>query len=296
MHELQKTESDITLNGRSLNGHDPRVASLLQLLRCDSRVLGDYVCLLEQMALNGEYRVLAELLLEGECRHALEQGTAMVQGNGEIVVCRDAAKTVLISAARRFCPPANELPASTIEVLANDMCYMVLGQGRVHFDRYEVDACGDSEHRRLRKIGPAAYSQFELFTVAGAREAIQIVGVDGEPWLLQLVLSEHSTLVHTYDQNLQLARTASANFHASRIEFVFDLFKRFGYSDAAGIVERVGSSSRFHFVRWKAVQTMLHLDFSRGLRLLDDALLDPHPHVRRAASRTKESIGRVKHL
>jgi hypothetical protein len=141
--------------------------------------------------------------------------------------------------------------------------------------------------------GEESFCSFESFTVAAGREAVEIVATHGDVWLLQLVLSEHQPLVrHFAKDTMQLVGTSSANFHASRIEFVLDLFKRFRHVEAADIVDAIGTTSRFHFVRWKAVQTLLHLDIARGRTALERALADSHPQVRQAASKTISNLAK----
>jgi len=45
-----------------------------------------------------------------------------------------------------------------------------------------------------------------------------------------------------------------------------------------------------HFVRWEAIRTTFSIDEKAGLKLLKNALSDPHGHVRKAAAATLEKI------
>ena len=121
---------DVTLNGRRFDDGDARAPHLLKLLASRSTRIDDYRPLLQGMADGAEYTVLAEMLLDSECRHAFERGTAMVQGDGEIALCRDSCKTVLISPAHRLLLRAGATCDATIDVYANDMLFVVLGEGR----------------------------------------------------------------------------------------------------------------------------------------------------------------------
>lgn len=44
-----------------------------------------------------------------------------------------------------------------------------------------------------------------------------------------------------------------------------------------------------HFVRWQAIKAVTRLDFDAGMRALEDAATDQHPHVRDAAKRTLQN-------
>jgi hypothetical protein len=292
MQAAVRVEPD-RLNGREFDATDSRIGNLLKLIRSRSRLLDDYRDLLSAMTAAGEYQTLAEMLLDGECRHALEHGTAMARGNGQILVCRDEAKTVLITQASQFVRDPTDPAAARVEVLANDMVYLVLGQGRVTITRYSVDDAVTGQPRLL-EAGESEFSPFESFVVAAGREAIEVSAAGGDVWLLQLVMSEHQTLVQHFDKgSMQRVATTSANYHASRIEFVLELFKRFRHVDASELVDSIGTCSRFHFVRWKAIQTLLHLDLTRGQAALVRALDDSHPQVRQAASKTLTNFAKT---
>jgi hypothetical protein len=287
---------DVTLNGRRFDDGDARAPHLLKLLASRSTRIDDYRPLLQGMADGAEYTVLAEMLLDSECRHAFEHGTAMIQGDGEIALCRDSCKTVLISPAHRLLPRAGATCDATIDVYANDMLFVVLGEGRLLLDHHRVvEASAESGARAsIVPCGRRAYARYDAFELRAGRDAIDIAAVQGQPWLLQLVTSMHDPVARHFDRRSgTLAGVSSANFHASRLEFVLDLFKRFGYAEAADSVAAIHGGSRFHFVRWKAVQTMLHLDYERGVAMLRQSVSDPHPQIRDAAERTLANLARA---
>ena len=66
-----------------------------------------------------------------------------------------------------------------------------------------------------------------------------------------------------------------------------------GVSEA---IEGIYSKSRFYFVRWKAVQTLLRMDLARGSGVLLRALEDEHPHVRGAATKTFQALRQHGHI
>jgi hypothetical protein len=85
-------------------------------------------------------------------------------------------------------------------------------------------------------------------------------------------------------RELDGAKPPATNVHAGRLELALDLIRRLGHRDAGDVVEALAIASRFPTVRWKAVETLLHLDLSRGFPALERALRDEHALVRHAAA------------
>lgn len=277
-----------------------RIANLQRLLRSGDIPLAEYAAHLDAAYVAGEFTALAELLLAADCRSAIECGRTLVQSEGGFELCRDAVKTVLLSEAaptvRAPVDAGHGTPAAAgdISVFANDMLHLVLGRGSVTVDRYRIVSQAPDQAGLHRDGARRTLRAGAMFTARGSHEAVEIVAADPGTWLLRVVRNEHGPLVQHFDRvTLRRCGTSSANMHASRIEFALDLFKRFGHSEAAATVEALQSSSRFHFVRWKAVQTLLHLDYTRGRAALERALADPHPQLRRAAATTLANLERA---
>ncbi|RNF82857.1 HEAT repeat domain-containing protein [Montanilutibacter psychrotolerans] len=294
------TDTAVRTVAQVLDAGAGRIANLQRLLRSDDIPLADCAAQLAAACDAGEFTALAELLLAADCRSAIECGSTLAQSEGGFELCRDAVKTVLLSeAAPTVRVPVDAVhgtPVATgdISVFANDMLHLVLGRGSVTIDCYRIASEPSGQPALHRDGARRTLRSGEMFSAIGSREAVEIVAADPGTWLLRVVRSEHGPLVQHFDRvTLRRCGTSSANMHASRIEFVLDLFKRFGHSEAAETVETLQSSSRFHFVRWKAVQTLLHLDYGRGQAALQRALADPHPQLRRAAATTLANLERA---
>ena len=76
----------------------------------------------------------------------------------------------------------------------------------------------------------------------------------------------------------------AADPRSSRIEFACRLLARLGDRRDVPALEEV-TVHPDHFVRWTALQSIVQLDLARGNELIEAALDDPHPHIRRAAHR-----------
>lgn len=99
-----------------------------------------------------------------------------------------------------------------------------------------------------------------------------------------------SVLMRGYDDGLRLARIASADDGASRVEMLLSLLRHSGRSDAAPAFLAASRDPAFH-VRWNAMREWLALDASAALpRLIEMATLDPHPEVRTAAAAARTLV------
>lgn len=303
-HQGEATKC-ITISGRELECEDGSLRNFIAMVRSDSRDIESYLAVVKSMVDGDELRSLAARLVEHEHEHVLESASNTGQAPGQIVVCRDDVKTIFISHitpvkadavnAVREGSSGPRATARGISVAANDALYLVLGRGRLGFRRYRVAgaaAVADAAAGlALEHVEDVVCRSGEMVLVRGEIETIDIAFVDEDVWLLELVLNEHAPLVRHFDrETLQQTGVSSSNFHATRLEFVFELFKRFGHSEAGALLEKIQRESRFHFVRWKAVQTLVHVDRKRAPGALQRASEDAHPHVRAAAVRTLDNL------
>jgi hypothetical protein len=84
-------------------------------------------------------------------------------------------------------------------------------------------------------------------------------------------------------------RAVSTDHQTYRMDFAARTLARMGYTPAASTLEDLYRHPA-HFVRWAAVRELVLLDPERGLKLLERASEDPHPHVRNAARRSLENL------
>jgi len=276
--------------------------NILALLDQSSNCIDDYTPLLKAAAIAGEFQRLAALLL-GSLDDASLIGRAAYQAEDQIEIYRDEVKTVLMVKVPEMDVALSTITArgghqfmrSKLDLLPNDASFLFLGDGAMELRRLQV--APDSAGERLEDLGVVRYACGDVMTVRSGKDAFDTMSVTGTIWLLQLVINEHSDLVHHFDrETLQRSGVSSANFHASRMEFVMDIFKRFPVEGSLDMLEYLYDSSRFHFVRWKAVQTLLSMDLGRGARVLMRAGSDQHPHVRAAADRTLENLRQHGHI
>ncbi len=84
-------------------------------------------------------------------------------------------------------------------------------------------------------------------------------------------------------------RVVSSDHQTYRMDFAARILARMGYEPAAPTLEDLFSHPA-HFVRWAAARELMLLDPERGMKLIERATEDPHPHVRNAAKRSLEKL------
>lgn len=277
------------------------LASILAILDSRSNGIEDYIPLLKAAA-TVEFKGLAELLLSCMDDHSLE-GRGAYQTDDHIEICRDEVKTILLtkvpqmglkfSAVRSDGGPS--FSRDQLSLLANDACFLFLGSGTMQLRHLEV--VPDSDGEVLQHCSVVSYSGGDMVAIRRGQDAFETMSVDGTIWLLQLVINDHSDLVCHYGrQSLRRTGVSSASVHASRLEFAMDILGRFPAEGTPDRLEKIYEASRFYFVRWKAVKTLLRLDLQRGAGLLMRASSDAHPQVRAAADRTIQSLRQHGHI
>lgn len=277
------------------------LASILAILDSRSTRIEDYVPPLKAAAA-AEFKDLAELLLSCMDDNSLK-GRGAYQTDDHIEIFRDEVKTMLLAKVPQMglefsavrSDGGSSFSRTQLSLLANDACFMFLGSGTMQLRHLEV--VPDSDGEELRHSRVVSYSGGDVATIRRGEDAFETMSVNGTIWLLQLIINEHSDLVSHYDRHsLRRTGVSSASVHASRLEFAMDILARFPAEGALDRLEMIYETSRFYFVRWKAVKTLLRLDLQRGAGVLMRARSDAHPQVRAAADRTIQSLRQHGHI
>lgn len=291
-----------TVAGLDVGARAATLPNILALLDTRSTCIDDYTPLLKAAAAAGEFQGLAALLLDNIDDASLI-GKAAYQAEEQIEVCRDEVKTLLLVKVPEMDFQLSSVTArgghqfvrSQLDLLPNDASFLFLGSGTMELRQLQVAA--ESGGERLEDLGVVRYTNGDIMTVCRGRDVFDTISVSGTVWLLQLVINEHSDLVHHYRRDsLQRTGVSSANIHASRMEFVMDIFRHLPAAGSLDMLEHIYDSSRFHFVRWKAVQTLLRMDLKRGAGVLMRARSDDHAQVRVAACRTIQNLRQHGHI
>lgn len=291
-----------TIAGLDVGERADGLTSILAILDSRSTCIDDYTSLLQAAVHGNEFQELAAVLMDSIDDVSLT-GKAAYQTEDQIEICRDEAKTILLVKVPEMdlqrgsatAPGGQRFVLSQLSLLPNDASFVFLGDGVMELRLLQV--APESSGERLEDRGAFSFYSGDVMTVRRGHDVFDTISVKGTIWLLQLVINEHSDLVHHYDrESLQRAGVSSADFHATRMEFVMDIFRNFPVDSSLEALENIYESSRFYFVRWKAVQTLLRMDLQRGAGVLMRASSDEHPQVRVAADRTIKNLRQHGHI
>jgi len=179
----------------------------------------------------------------------------------------------------------------TVAALPNDAMIGVLGTGRVTANVYRATSRRDGQlfdrGHRVEFVQQRELAAGDHLVLRAADDLVDFVAVTGEVVMIEFALRDAMRIVwNYYPDTLQAAFASSASVEATRMEFAIELFQRFKERKAVPTLLRIAREHTHHWVRWKAVKAMLHIDLDSGLAALDVALRDPHDHVRKAAQTT----------
>ncbi|MBR0820279.1 HEAT repeat domain-containing protein [Bradyrhizobium liaoningense] len=119
------------------------------------------------------------------------------------------------------------------------------------------------------RFSPPAHDTFQLYAVS---------------------LKPRMPLLWHFDAiSLDAKYCTSANLMSSRVQTGIDILVRMDRKDAIPEIIQA-SKSKDHFVRWTAISSVVCMDEVEGVRLLRDALNDPHPDVSSAARKALEIL------
>lgn len=94
-------------------------------------------------------------------------------------------------------------------------------------------------------------------------------------------MARHLAARHDSTTGVALYATAATQ-HLSRLHHACDYIAHFGDAALASPLRQLVLHPA-HFIRWKAAEALLNVDFNAGLRTIFQMRSDPHPHIADAA-------------
>jgi hypothetical protein len=186
-------------------------------------------------------------------------------------------------------------PGRTLSAIPNDVLIGIIGSGSVRANLYRSASPRDPEvfrrDHRIELVGERRLRAGDQLLLRACEDVLDVVEVDGDVAMVELALTNALRIVWNYDAETLAARFASSgSVDATRMEFALELFRIFEDKASLPHLGRIAREYTHHWVRWKAVKTMLQLDLAAGLTALDGAVDDAHPHVRNAARATLQNL------
>lgn len=75
---------------------------------------------------------------------------------------------------------------------------------------------------------------------------------------------------------------AALNSDLTRIEYACEVLKDIGNEASVRPLRRLCAHPA-HFVRWKAAEALINIDYDAGIEVIREMVTDSHPHIRAAA-------------
>ena len=180
----------------------------------------------------------------------------------------------------------------------SDMMFYNLGPGALEIEIYEfpdnqpLDVFDKSVKVTLKKS--FVQNKGDIVKLRAGKDIIKILNVNEIAFQLYLVSSEIQDLVWHYDEKTLMPLYATAGkSQASRIQCMLMMLAQLGSKHAIPLLKKL-TSVKQHFLRWSAIKTILALSPDDGYPLLQDAVHDPHPHVRNASKATLQVFEELK--
>jgi hypothetical protein len=168
------------------------------------------------------------------------------------------------------------------------------GPGSMQAERYEQRGAADPEamgaDEALTPRGPVTLRLGDALVLEPRRDVVDLLPPAEPAYLLVFDGPRVLTQRWVYDKStLRAVSSVAASPHDARLEGGMRLLRVLGHTPAAPVVAALAAHEA-HFVRWTAIRYTMALDPDEGRRLLESAVTDPHPHVRRAAERALERL------
>lgn len=190
-------------------------------------------------------------------------------------------------------PPFPIGSSAVLSSIERDIAFGVAGGPAVPFTRYRFLGISDWEvfdrSARLVRQGSTALQPGDVVTLDSAREIIEPVRPPAST-VLTLASPPRRAFAWEFDRSsLRAYRLVIADLAATRIAYAPELLVQLESTGSVPVLEELTMHPR-HFVRWNAVKALCALDAKAGLRALEAARTDAHPHVRRAAEASLANV------
>jgi hypothetical protein len=133
--------------------------------------------------------------------------------------------------------------------------------------------------------GDLALGPGDMATFVAGQDVIGARHCDAPTLTLLFASDVQQSVRWEYDTATLLPlRVIAAETAPARLQYTARLFTHLGGESTLPGLRRM-LEHREHFVRWTALQSIVAIDPIEGAARVHDAVLDPHPHIRNAATR-----------
>jgi hypothetical protein len=186
--------------------------------------------------------------------------------------------------------PDPDPPSSLLYGFCEHSLSINAGPGSILIERWTQEWEGPPEILdRTRGLAPLPLlivGREERVQFRAHHDVVRIGARDAAAVVVTLSRMQATRVRWVYDaRTLMPVRAEAADSSTARLEYAMALLAALDHTEAAPVIAGLYDHPD-HFVRWSAVRRVTELDPSLGAQLVQRALQDAHPHVRRAAQRS----------
>lgn len=175
---------------------------------------------------------------------------------------------------------------SEVSSVPQDMIFALLSDCSVHIEVFRSsDEAQDvpMENSVVAHHCTRVLRRGQALFIDGARD--HVLTWSDTPYVSLVVTRQtmvrHLALRHDSITGTPLYATAASQ-HLSRLQHACNYMAHFGDAEMVPPLQEL-TRHPAHFIRWKAAEALLNLDFDAGRRIVDKLRSDPHPHIADAA-------------
>ena len=198
--------------------------------------------------------------------------------------------SLLLRIQEAYYPPSTYLYSGTSDSIVG-VLNSNTGNG-VTFECFEQPESNTMLERPKKLVcGPNRFADTgDTICFRAGKDVYQILPPGHLTLLLTLQSESRLSTFWEYDGSTLLpVRAIAASSSLSRLDFAARMLSEFGDPSSIPVLRGLLNHPE-HFIRWAAIQAIARIDETEGLKVLDAAQNDQHPHVRRAALRELKQI------
>lgn len=170
-----------------------------------------------------------------------------------------------------------------------------IGRQALAYDLYELPAVYRNDvfdpSVRLQRAGTGRAAPGELLSIQSQQYAYDFL-IDEPVLVVKLQTAPYQPLEWLFNKETLYAWQANdSDVRATQMRVAAYLLGKMAHPSSAEPLELL-TTHPHHAVRWAAIQNLGRLSRKQAIAKLNEALQDPHPHIRRAAQKTLQQLTR----
>jgi len=191
----------------------------------------------------------------------------------------------------------NDVPEPKYSTMPEHRMMSVLGPGTVSAHLYVQPPGLRNEvfdpQARLVPNGKVKLGPGDMVKFRAGHDVIGASNCDAPAMTVLFVSDVRRSLLWEYDPATSLpTRALAAETGSSRLQYTARLLAAVGGNSSLPGLRRL-LEHKDHFVRWTALRSIMALDPEEGTARVREAVNDPHPHVRNAATRSLAKLAQM---